>query len=212
MSVLQRVVLWAPASALGALFAFLPAIAVGDWLKVLAGGPNALRLGLGLAVWTVLAAVVPLVLASVTVPELVTRNQGRRIVALVAIGAIVAGLAQASVWLSAELRYGASVEADYVGLALILSAALVVLTACTSTALATIGAARAISVAGAGLALLGLLVLGLDSAPGLVDGISPSGGPAVLAFASAGGYAALCAWLLLRTPAREPGVGTVAAS
>ncbi|HWH24883.1 MAG TPA: hypothetical protein VNW68_08340 [Candidatus Limnocylindria bacterium] len=208
MSHSLRVLAWAVASTVMALASFVIAAVAGSVLSGLLGGTTAVRLGAALAAWVPLATAAPLIVAAGMIPEALRGATTRSLAIVIALGTVTAGASAGLLVLSAEARY-AIYDSEYVGLSQLIPPAVVLLAACTSTALAMTGAARAVSIGGMAVAIGGLLLLWLDSLPGLADGISQSGVPAALAFLSSAAFGGMCLsivvrrrWLLPRARAR----------
>ncbi|CAN5800661.1 hypothetical protein BH24CHL6_BH24CHL6_10750 [soil metagenome] len=200
---LIRVLVWAVAAVSAATLAFLPAALAGTWVADLTGGGSPVRLGAAMLLWTLLAVGLTIGLARVLLPA--TLPTGKVVLLVAAAGALVAAMSQAALVLSAEVRYGLF-DTDYVGWAVLLPPALVSLTSGLAATLVTSGAARNVSLAVGWGSLLLLGLLALDSAPGMLDGISPSGWAAGAAFALAGVFALVALGLLTRSSvaARRP--------
>jgi hypothetical protein len=192
---LLRILAWAAASSAAAVLALLPAATAATWLSDQGGG-NLLRHATMAVVWTFLgvAAMVAigLWLRTIWLPL------GRLPVLLTVAGALAAAVAQAAIWVSAEMRYGPYPEADYIGMSLFLAPAVTVLTGGLVASIVALGSARIIGASLAWLAIGAIAVIFIDSLPGVADGISPAGWPAGGALVVASGFALAAAAYLAR--------------
>jgi hypothetical protein len=191
-----RTLAWAALSGALGLISLLPAAAVGTWLSDMAGGGDPVRLGLAAMFWTLLASSLSVGLAKVLLAEShFTRLTTLALVVLA--GAAASGLAEGAliVWTVNKFRYP---DPDYMGWSVLLPVVLAVLTSGVAASLVTVGPARALAIGTGTVGLAGLVFLVVDSAPGALDGIGPSGPVLALAFGIAAAYGALGTYILLR--------------
>lgn len=191
-----RTLVWVVASAVLGVLALAPAVVVGLWASDLTGGIDAARLGVAAGVWALMAGGTTVALARLLLTERASAKPHELAGGLFG-GAVASAAAEGGVIAWMIDHYG-QIQSEVAALSYFIAIDLALLTSSVAAVLVTVGAARAVGLSAAVVALMGLVLAAVSNLPGIADGISPSGPALMVSFGASGSYAVLASYLVLR--------------